>query len=148
MTTRVGTETEPGQGGSTARWVLPLAAVLIGLLVGLGAGWLAFGGDAEASGDAAAPGEGSSVDLDAMCDLVTQLPEMSALSGEDPSFGNPLEEPGFWRTNALAMLAVAAGIDSGDEELETAGTDLNQAFARLSLEDIPAAVATIESRCA
>lgn len=121
---------DPPSGNST-RWRVPVAA-LAGLLVGGGIGWLVFSPD-------------DSTDLSIMCDRLETLPEDEVFTGEEPQIS--LEDPEFWRLQGLSLLAVAAGYEDNDEDLQEAGKDVVSAVTRLDLAAVAEPLGTLEEYC-
>lgn len=103
---------------------------LVALAVGLAAGTLLGGGGLVGEDD----------DLQTACRYVEDF-------GSGVAERIALDEPLLWQVGGAAQIAVAAGLENGDEALREAGTDLMTAMQQLDGELIDDAIAAIDSHC-
>lgn len=116
----------PPRGGGNGRTVV---VALVTLLVGLGAGLLLGG----RSG-------GDNPDLAILCDYTEELPETIVA---DVS----LDEPLFWRLQAVGAIASAAARNGGSEALDEHGRQLLSAVASFDFEVVEETLAELRSEC-
>lgn len=120
----------PGSDRPGTSWPALAGTGLVALAVGLAAGTLLGGGGLVGEDD----------DLQTACRYVEDF-------GSGVAERIALDEPLVWQVGGAAQIAVAAGLENGDEALREAGTDLMTAMQQLDGELVDAAIDKIGSHC-